>query len=175
MANILILYSSTDGQTGKICNRLKQVIGEENNRVTLIPVGEACNIDLQPFDKIVIGSSVRYGKHHPHIVRFIDRHATLLSSKANAFFSVNLVARKPEKNQAETNPYVLKFLRRISWRPRALAVFAGKLDYPRYRFLDRLIIRLIMRMTGGPNDPEAVVEFTDWQQVENFGRLIRDM
>jgi len=32
-----------------------------------------------------------------------------------------------------------------------------------------------MWMTKGPTDPKAVVEFTDWNQVESFGRVISDM
>jgi menaquinone-dependent protoporphyrinogen oxidase len=27
-------------------------------------------------------------------------------------------------------------------------------------------------MTKGPTDPAAVIEFTDWQQVEAFGRQV---
>ena len=99
----------------------------------------------------------------------------LLDSKPNAFFSVNVVARKPGKNQPETNPYLRKFLKQISWQPKELAVFAGKIDYKKYRFLDRQIIRLIMRITKGPTDPEAVVEFTEWKQVETFGQLVSNM
>ena len=51
-------------------------------------------------------------------------------------------------------------------------MFAGKLDYPRYTFWDRQIIRLIMFITKGPTDPDAVVDFTDWQQVDAFARKI---
>jgi menaquinone-dependent protoporphyrinogen oxidase len=83
---------------------------------------------------------------------------------------LNVVARKPEKSKPENNPYLQKFLKRISWEPGELAVFAGMIDYPSYRFFDRLMIRLIMWMTKGPTDPRAVVEFTDWEQVEYFGR-----
>ncbi|MFA7386871.1 MAG: flavodoxin domain-containing protein, partial [Thiohalobacteraceae bacterium] len=64
-----------------------------------------------------------------------------------------------------TNPYLRKFLRQIAWHPRELAVFAGRLDYPRYGFIDRSMIRLIMWMTKGPTDPETVVEFTNCQRV----------
>ena len=32
------------------------------------------------------------------------------------------------------------------------------------------MIRFIMLLTGGPTDPATVVEFTDWQRVEAFGR-----
>jgi menaquinone-dependent protoporphyrinogen oxidase len=99
----------------------------------------------------------------------------ILEGKASAFFSVNIVARKPGKNTPETNPYVRKFLRQIDWRPRLVAVFAGLLDYPRYGFWDRQIIRFIMFLTRGPTDPGSVVEFTDWKQVEAFGNRIGTM
>lgn len=98
-----------------------------------------------------------------------------LDAKPNAFFSVNIVARKPQKNQPDTNPYLQKFLKGIRWRPKDTDVFAGKLDYPSYRFADRLMIRLIMLITGGPTDPRTVVEFTDWQRVDAFARRVISM
>lgn len=172
MANVLIVYSTTDGHTIKICQRLRQVVEGEGHAVTVVSVDDAGHTDLHAFDTIVIGASIRYGKHSPQVTDFIRRNTALLESKANAFFSVNIVARKPEKRQPDTNPYVRTFLRQISWKPQLLAVFAGKLDYPRYRFIDRLMIRFIMLITHGPTDPTAVIEFTDWQQVEAFGRRI---
>ena len=51
-------------------------------------------------------------------------------------------------------------------------MFAGKLDYPRYGFFDRQMIRLIMWMTKGPTDPKAVVEFTDWAKVDAFAHEV---
>lgn len=175
MPNILILYSSTDGHTIKICNRLKQVIEERANQVTLVSVDDFRRVDLQFFDKIIIGASIRYGKHRTLIFDFINSNLQLLESRPSAFFSVNIVARKPEKNRPETNPYMRKFLKQVAWRPKELAVFAGKLDYPRYGFFDRLMIRFIMLITKGPTDPKTVVEFTDWQKVEEFGLLVSEM
>jgi menaquinone-dependent protoporphyrinogen oxidase len=88
----------------------------------------------------------------------------------SAFFSVNLVARKPDRDRVETNAYVQRFLKRIDWRPDAVAIFAGKLNYPVYSFWDRQVIRLIMWMTSGPTNPDAVVDYTDWDRVEAFAR-----
>jgi len=51
-------------------------------------------------------------------------------------------------------------------------VFAGKLDYPRYGALDRMIIRFIMWLTDGPTAADTVVEYTDWQRVDAFGRKL---
>jgi len=175
MSEILIIYSTTDGHTREICQRLQQLIEQQGHQVTLAPVDDAPDIRLESFDKIVIGASIRYGKHHKRIYDFIKNNEQILDSKPNAFFSVNVVARKPEKNQPETNPYLQKFLRQISWQPKQLAVFAGKIDYPQYRFRDRQMIRLIMWITKGPTDPETVIEFTDWEQVETFGQLLSNM
>jgi menaquinone-dependent protoporphyrinogen oxidase len=175
MSKILILYHTTDGQTLKICRRIQQVLEAAGDALTFLPIADAGRADLPAFDMIVIGASIRYGRHNPAVVDFVERHRALLDARPNAFFSVNLVARKPGKNRPETNPYVRKFLKRISWRPKAVAVFAGKLDYPRYGSFDRWIIRLIMAITGGPTDPAAVVEYTDWAEVDAFAGLIADM
>lgn len=175
MARVLIAYSTTDGHTREICNRLAGIIEQQEHQVTLAPLAEVVDERLESYDTIVVGASIRYGRHHPAVVDFIERNAGVLNRKASAFFSVSVVARKPAKNQPHTNPYVRKLLRRIAWRPRAVGVFAGKIDYPRYGALERLIIRGIMWLTGGPTDPKAVVEFTDWRKVEAFGALIARM
>lgn len=175
MSSILIVFSTTDGHTRRICERLQQIMERQGHPTTVVPLAQADALDLPAFGKIVIGASIRYGKHQPQVAQFIGRHQALLESKPNAFFSVNIVARKPEKSRPDTNPYLIKFLRHITWTPKLTAVFAGKLDYPRYRFFDRLMIRLIMLITHGPTDPQAAIEFTDWQQVEAFGRRVSEM
>jgi menaquinone-dependent protoporphyrinogen oxidase len=106
---------------------------------------------------------------------FVNRHAQLLASKPAAFFSVNVTARKPDKNTPATNPYITQFLQQVSWQPTELAVFAGKIDYPRYGVFDRTMIRFIMWITGGPTDPRAVVDFTDWEQVNAFAKVLERM
>jgi len=175
MARILILYSTTDGHTRKICLHLQRSIENAGHQVVVMPVDEAPDIDLGLFEKIVIGASIRYGRHSQAVHDFIRRNQAVLDSRPNAFFSVNVVARKPGKDRPEGNPYLQKFLRRIHWRPRQLAVFAGRIDYPRYGFFDRQMIRFIMWMTRGPTDPHAVVEFTDWQRVDDFARVVSEM
>ena len=168
MARILILYSSTDGHTITICERLQQALAEQDHEVALNPVVGFDGAAMTSFNTVVIGASIRYGRHSPHVSDFIACHRPILERMPGAFFSVNIVARKPEKNRPETNPYMKKFLRQVAWRPALLAVFAGKLDYPRYGAVDRMMIRLIMLLTKGPTNPSTVVEFTDWRQVDAF-------
>jgi len=175
MANILIVYSTTYGHTRKICERIEQVIEEQAHIVTLAYINDEPEIKVDPFDTVVIGASIRYGNHQPQVYEFIRKNQQVLDSKPNAFFSVNIVARKPEKNEPETNPYLKNFLRKIFWNPKKLAVFAGKIDYPIYPFWGRQVIRFVMWITKGPTDPQAVVELTDWNKVDDFGRVVAEM
>ena len=175
MSKILIVYSTTDGHTKKICQRILSVAEKAGHIVALSAVEDLFRKDLNGFDKIVVGASIRYGKHNKKVCEFAEQYEKLLENKVSAFFSVNVVARKSDKNTAASNPYLKKFLSKVSWKPDELAVFAGKIDYQQYRLLDRMMIRLIMYLTKGPTHPQTVVEFTNWDQVEQFGKLVCDM
>jgi len=175
MAAVLIAYSTVDGHTRKICERIAATVREAGHDVRLAAIDDGPPIALEGYDKIVIGASIRYGKHRPQVAKLINENLAILSGKPGAFFSVNVVARKPGKDEPDTNPYLRKFLKSIDWRPGHLAVFAGKIDYPLYGFWDRQMIRLIMWMTKGPTDPAAVVEFTDWNKVDEFAALVARM
>lgn len=175
MAHIAFIYSTIDGHTLEICERLSQVIEREGHQSSLQELTANSEIDLAPYDRIVIGASIRYGHHRPEVTRFIEQNVDRLTSMPSAFFSVNAVARKPEKREPHTNPYVRKFLTKIAWKPPLIAIFGGKIEYPRYRFWDKTMIRFIMWMTNGPTDPTATVDFTDWNEVEVFGKAISSM
>jgi len=171
MTSTLIIYSTTDGQTKTICNTIASVISKIDD-VEVVSLDEANKLDLLKYDQLVIGASIRYGKHKPELYKFIDKNISTLESKRNAFFSVNVVARKPEKNTPSTNPYMQKFLSLSAWKPNALEVFAGKIDYPKYKFIDKHMIRFIMWMTKGPTDTSGTYEFTDWMKVDAFANQI---
>jgi len=175
MKTVLLLCSSTDGQTRKICDRLRKIMREAGDTVALTMIEDAGDVPPAGFDMAVIGARIRYGKTDARVIAYANRHAAALNAMPSAYFSVNIVARKADKNRPETNPYVQAFLRRVAWRPAMLDVFAGKLDYPRYGLIDRAMIRFIMWLTQGPTEADAVVEFTDWTRVEDFGRALCDV
>jgi len=172
MSSFLIIYSSTDGHTKKICERIKNFLNE-GNLVELVSLEDAEKIELSNFEKIIIGASVRYGKHSKQLYKFVNFNKNILDQKKCAFFSVNVVARKPEKSTAETNPYINKFLKISKWKPKKIKVFAGKVDYPSYNFFDKYIIKFIMFITKGPIDTSQSYEFTDWSKVYDFSEDLK--
>jgi menaquinone-dependent protoporphyrinogen oxidase len=58
------------------------------------------------------------------------------------------------------------------WNPPLAATFAGKIDYSKYTFKDRLVIQFIMWLTKGPTDVKKVVELTRWEAVDEFAERV---
>ena len=165
----LIIYSSTDGQTKKICEAIRENF---NNKefIEILPLEDAFHLNINNYDQIILGASIRYGNYKSNLFKFIKNNIEILEIKNNAFFSVNVVARKKEKDTPDTNPYIKKFLKKTDWRPKKIEVFAGKVDYPNYNFFNKLVIRLIMFITKGPTDISQSYEFTDWIKVKKFSK-----
>ena len=169
MERTLITYSTVDGQTKRISERLAKLATQ--SRVDVLPISNQINLDS--YKTIIIGASIRYGKYRNEVFNFIENNIQTLNIKENAFFSVNVVARKPEKSAPETNPYLIKFLDKIKWKPKNLGVFAGKIEYPKYKFIDKYAIKFIMWLTKGPTDTSKTYEFTDWNKVGDFARDLK--
>lgn len=166
-----IIYSSVDGQTLKICQELNRIFDKNEIETELFSI-DSFYADLSEFYTWVIGASIRYGKYNKNFSEFVLKNKEYLNEIRTAFFSVNLVARNEDKNTPDTNPYLIKFLKKTYWNPDFIDVFAGKLDYKSYSVFDRLLIKLIMKLTNGPTKSENPIEFTDWKRVAAFGMRI---
>lgn len=169
-----IIYATVDGQTLKICNRLKDVLVQNNQKVELFSIDDFKG-DITSYDKLIIGASIRYGVHNKKIIDFINTNKKQLDTIKTAFFSVNLVARKLEKSTPDLNPYVKKFFKNINWKPTIVEVFAGKLNYKKYPFFDRIMIQFIMWMTKGPTNTNTEIEYTNWDKVTAFGLQLKNL
>ncbi|MFC0180485.1 menaquinone-dependent protoporphyrinogen IX dehydrogenase [Thorsellia kenyensis] len=170
MPKLLVIYSTSDGQTQKIADFIANEIRENYEKVTIININDIKDVNINEYSHIIIGASIRYGKFSKAIYSFIDDTFAILNSKKTAFYSVNLTARKFDKNTPETNSYTRKFLARIQWKPKKCAVFAGALVYPQYKLLDKYMIKLIMKITKGETDTTKSIDYTDWLYVKTWAR-----
>ena len=70
---------------------------------------------------------------------------------------------------------MVKFFKTIDWEPVIVGVFAGMLDYAKYKFFDRIMIQFIMWITKGPTNRDAVIEYTNWDKVGDFAKQIEKL
>ncbi len=150
---------------------MSEKLNKEKN-ISISSIEKSDQFNLSDFDEIVLGASVRYGYHRKNVYEFVTSNKETLEKKKTAFFSLNLTARKPEKNTPETNPYIIKFLKKVQWEPTIKGVFAGRLDYPSLDCANKLAILFIMVITNGPKDISQVYELTDWTKVDELIRTI---
>jgi menaquinone-dependent protoporphyrinogen oxidase len=170
---IAIYFASHDGQTRKIVDCLAGHLGGRDVGVSLIDLmaGTPPTIDPEA-DLILVAAAIRYGYHLSAARHFLRRLQVEVPAERIAVLSVNLTARKPGRQNAEGNIYLRKWLMRARLRPALAAAVAGKLDYPAYRWFDRMMIQAIMHISGGPTDASTIIEYTDWAQVEALaGRI----
>ncbi|MFI3255998.1 MAG: menaquinone-dependent protoporphyrinogen IX dehydrogenase [Psittacicella sp.] len=167
--NILVIYWTVDGQTKKISTFLQDEFIKSNKECKIVSFQDLkiSGYNLNSFDLVILGASVRYGKFPKTLYKFIEENNSFLSEKG-AFFGVNLTARKENKRTIDTNPYIVKFLKEINWSPRNAAIFAGVLNYSIYSWYDKLLIKLIMKMTDGETSFKANIEYTNWDDVRRF-------
>jgi menaquinone-dependent protoporphyrinogen oxidase len=170
-----LYYATRDGQARRIAERIAARLAERG-------------IDASPHDlatspppalagdaaPIVVVAAVRYGRHLAAAARFLAAYARAMAAPPLVVASVNLTARKPGKDGPDS-PYLGKWLARHRLRPALATAFAGRLDYRRYGWVDRQMIRLIMRLTGGPTAADTAVEFTDWDAVDRFALRIAEL
>ena len=165
--SVLFVYTSTDGQTLTIIQKVAKRL-QAHVRYDIVNLCEQTDVQLSDYQLVVIGASIRYGVFGSHLFQFVQQYYQQLNKMDSFFFSVSLIARKPEKRSPQTNVYTRKFLAKTPWKPKETFVFAGALRYPIYRWYDKVMIKLIMKMTHGVTDSSQDIEYTDWNEVEKF-------
>lgn len=165
---VLLCYASHDGHTRRIAGRIAARIAESGLAVDLadLALRTPSEADIAAAPAVAIVAAIRYGHHLPPARAFVAARRAALAQRPLAMISVNLTARKPHKRSRETSVYLRKWLKYSQLDPAIATAVAGRLDYPRYGWFDRTMIRLIMKITGGPTDPTLTIEFTDWDEVD---------
>ena len=176
MAEVLVLFASREGQTAKIARRMAAVLEAKGHRVELRDADTSLGeLDLGRYRVIFVGAPVRYGGYLPSIVRFVRNQREALQRVPTAFFSVSLAVahhrnsdRRNREGRVETIRVVEKFTRTTGWSPLRIELIAGALQYSKYNFLIRFLMRRISAHAGGDTDTSRDYEYTDWTAVDRF-------
>lgn len=172
---VLVLHSSRFGQSIKIADAIARQLVARGATTELAALTVATAPNPARFDAVVVVASVRYGHFDKNVPQLARRYAWWLNTIPTLLVTVSLTARKAEKRDPAAHSYTAKLLAGMDWHPGHTEVVAGALEYPRYNSLDRTAIKAIMKMTNGPTDSAAVIEYTDWDQVKATADAFADL
>ena len=139
-----IVYASRDGKTKECAALLAKEL--KNHECTVLEIGKD-NIDLDEFDIVVIGFSIRMAKPIPAARSFLKKNREkLLSCRVGYFICCGFVDCFEE--------YARKSLpRELYDGALAISCFGGSLDPSRFKGFDRFLVKTIRNeiLGGGDN------------------------
>jgi len=160
---ILICYASTEGQTRKICRFCAEQLVARGDSVEMLPVHEAGEVDLAPFDAVILAGSIHVKKLQSELADFAAAHAPALNGLPTLFIVVSLaIAGDDAGDKAELDRIAADFAAAAGWTPGQVAHVAGAFRFTEYDFFKSLAMRWIARQKGQDIDPHKDTEYTDW-------------
>lgn len=167
MANVLIVYGTTEGQTRKIAGWMAERTREHGHAATLMDAADfPGRIVHGGYDAVIVAASVHGQRHQAPVERFVRENLDALRRVPTAFFSVSLSAAGREPRQRESARRCAQaFLDETGWRPYPVGLVAGALAYTRYDLPTRWVMKLIAWREGGDTDTTRDWEYTDWEQL----------
>ncbi len=176
MRTVLIAYATHEGHTRDIAERVAFTLGHQGIEVIVHDISTG-DIDLTPFERVVLASSVQLGRHPRSMVKFARDHRDALVMKDAVFVQVcgAIAAAEHAEDPLRCEEYARdaelsldRFCAASGWTPRHLELVAGAFLYREYNWLVRLIMKSIARREGLSTDTTENHDYTDWAAVDRF-------
>lgn len=179
MKPVLILYATREGHTRHIAEHICDMLTAQQ---CVCKVGDAAQMpegfSLASYSAAIVCASLHMLKYEREMVRFVKSRLVDLQSIPAVFVSVSLAERTvedetaPAEKRAEARAGIQRtideFLAETGWRPSRVVAVAGALQYSKYDFVTRFIMKRISKAEGGPVDTSHDYEFTDWVKLDAF-------
>ena len=174
MARIVVVYGTTEGQTGRIAAFLGELIRAHGGDVDVVDLKRLDLPSLEAYDGVIVGASIHMGKHERFVADFVRRNRVVIDRRPSAFFSVSLAAHGDIENAER---YVDEFEKETGWRPGRVALVGGALLYTQYGFVKRRVLRKIAMDKGNlATDTSRDWVYTEWDGVASFAEdFLRDV
>jgi menaquinone-dependent protoporphyrinogen oxidase len=179
---ILIVYATREGQTRRIAMRLADELRAAGRGVDIQDAGSIGAVAWSKYSTACLAASVHAGHHEPEMVRFVKQHRADLERVAASFVSVTLSeagAEDPKRSEAErlqaaadVQRMIDDFVKETGWKPAHTLPVAGALNYSKYNFFIRFVMKRIARKQGAPIDTSRDYEFTNWANVAQLAHSL---
>jgi menaquinone-dependent protoporphyrinogen oxidase len=189
---VLVVYTTNAGSTGEVADVIGETLAQNGTHVDVRQIEDVS--DVSAYDAVLVGGPMILG-WHTEAVRFVETHQQDLSQKPVAYFLTALSLTtspsdgntvpvyldpslaKPPRNgnklsRTERFTTVAAYLepaltKAPQVKPVSAGFFAGKLDYGRLGFFQRLFVRIIIRAEEG--------DFRDWNAIRAWANNLLPM
>lgn len=168
--NILILYTSLEGQSAKIAEAIASGVRNKDHQVvTLAGDNLPRDFNIEAYEAAIIGGPIHMGHYPKAMKKFVKQHRDWLNGHPSALFTVCMAinSQVPGAREGAGN-YTEKFKKETQWQPTQAVTFAGAVKFTQYGFITRYIMKRISKREGGNTDMSQDHEYTNWDDVADF-------
>jgi menaquinone-dependent protoporphyrinogen oxidase len=151
---VLVSAAGRHGATEEIAAAIGRALVEGGLDADVRPVERV--LDVEPYDAVVLGSAIYYGKWVEPARRFLERHAGELSARPVWLFSSGPLG--DPLRPAEGQPVdAAELVAAVGAREHRL--FAGRLERGRLGLRERAVVRAVGAAEGDFRDWAAIAEW----------------
>ena len=150
---ILIAYASRTGVTAEFAQTIAQAPAFAADTVQVLKMQDVR--DVEGFDAVILGSSVRFGQWLAEAQKFVESHQAVLAQLPTAVFTVHDLNRGDDAaSRLQREAYLVKVQPLL--QARCEGFFVGRMEAARLNFFERMLTRMIPQETGAAASPQAL-------------------
>lgn len=134
----LIVYTTRHGCAEKCANKLKNGLAGE---ITLYNLKNSHKIDLDNYERIIIGGSIHAGKIQKKVKQFCLKNLDAFKDK-----KIGLYICCMEEGEKATSQFKEAFPEELINHATATGIFGGEFNFERMNFIERSIIKKIAQI-----------------------------
>ena len=169
---VLVTYSSGYGTTKEVSEKIAEILDDNGGfGVTVKSIDDVSNIN--EFDAVIVGSSVRADRPLANVRDFFARHNSELTQKHLAIFAVCLAANCTEGREKVKQEYISQITKKYpELEPMSTEAFGGKIDFEQLNPVMRQLMKSVLKKTG--IQTEGSVDTRDWDFIESWAVELRE-
>ncbi len=174
----LLVYGTRYGATASTSAEIAKVLQSESFDVTVVNVKEEKIKDISPYDLIIVGSGMQFGRWTGEAEDFLKRFQKELSQKKVALFisTMKTVTEREGKTEelAKTRKMELDDkVAKYNLQPISLGFFGGVLDFNKMNIITRRTLGFLrpqLEKDGFKESSSGVYELRDWEEIRVWAK-----
>ena len=165
--SILVAYASMSGSTGEVAEAVGRVLCGPNTTVDIRLIKNVK--EVADYDGVIIGSAIRSSKWLSQAESFLKDNREKLQKVPVAYFMTCLTLAHPgEETRRKAGAMMEPLLQEVpEVKPVGVGLFAGVLDYSKFGFAMRSVLKMKMKVAEG--------DYRDWEAIKAWAGEIRPL
>ena len=174
----LLVYGTRYGATTGTSEEIAKVLQSEGLDVKVVNAKEEKIKDISPYDLIIVGSGMQFGRWTGEAEDFIKRFQKELAQKKIALFisTMKTVTEREGKTEelAKTRKIELEDkVTKYNLQPISLGFFGGVLDYNKMNIITRKTLGFLkpqLVKDGFKESAPGVFELRNWEEIRGWAK-----